>query len=147
MPTIDDIGLDEYSRYARESKAYEDFVDEYGVASISDSRIVPIHLQVLDEIVKPEATEVIFGSTKISWAHFPKKEIQRTFHFDISNSIEKDEADLKKIKTIDCSSKDTREEMRLLNEKNKILALCQKQTQLRKDYEFVISRIHQFIQG
>jgi hypothetical protein len=147
MSSIDDV----HSRYAIDVQESESFKGDYNIASLMDTRTVSDHAKVLDYVPKPDAFDWLFGvNIRRRWAYFaPPQNFNQTrlFFFESFDSLEADEADLERTKSIDCSSPDIREQEAREKEKRIVDDFCDIKIQLREDYNFIMGRIHEFVRG
>lgn len=146
-----DLEIKEHKRYAVDQKAVEQFYEDYQIQDIYESRVIPIHTKIIDFVPKPEAMISLFNlNHKKVWAYFRPPEnylSQRLYFFNAFQGTEMDELEDQRVQQVDCSHQDIEEEKQRMDEKDKILQLCHTRISLRKDYEYIISRIHEFVQG
>lgn len=147
MSSIDDI----HSRYAIDIQETESFKGDYKIPNLTDTRMVSDHAKVLDYVPKPDAFDWLFGiNIKRRWAYFaPPKNFNQTrlFFFESFDSLEADEADLERTKSIDCSSSNPQEQKKRSKEKKIVDDFCVIKIKLREDYNFIMGRIHEFVRG
>lgn len=147
MSSIDDL----HSRYATDVQKVEAFKDDYSIKNFTDTRIVSDHAKVLDYVPKPDAFVWLFGiNQRRRWAYFgPPANFNHTrvFFFQSFDSLEADEADSERVKSINVTSGDIREQNTRQKEKKIMDDFCKVKIQLREDYNYIIGRIHEFVPG
>lgn len=144
---VDDL----HSRYAVDTQVIESFKHDYNIQNLTETRMVSDHAKVLDYVPKPAAFERLYGVNKTRrWAFFnppPNFSQTRVFFFESFDSLERDDADVRRVSNMDCTHKDAAEQRERLNEKKVIEEFCVLKIKLREDYNYIMGRIHEFVRG
>lgn len=149
MATIDKFDLGIYFEYARRTEYVESIQDQYRLKEASS---IPPQTAVIDILPRPSEIEVLIGKAYgyAPWAFFlpPKKfRFQRRSPFarhrvaPSLGSLEKHEADMAKLESIEVEGE---EEQR---EKDVLTNLFNRIEQINKMLGFIVGRIGQFLQG
>lgn len=153
MSSIDNNynNVDVNSRYAFDIQQTESFKHDFNIRDLMDTRAISDHVKVLDYVPKPDAFDWLFGTGQHRrWAYFlPPASFaeKRVFFFEGRNLVEKDEAETARVESIDCSHTNPKEQKERHSEQKIIADFCALKQQLREDYNYIMGRVHQFVQG
>lgn len=139
---IDSNELDMHSRYAVDTTAFELFKGQYHISDFTNTRAISDHAMVLDYVPKPGAFVQLFpvdAKRRCAYFEMPSHFGDKRLYFFNKDPIEKDEADLQKIHSIQTSKQHT-------HEKAVLEKFCKLKIDLKEDYNYIIGRIHHFVQ-
>lgn len=143
------IGL--HSRYAVDTAALESFKGKYHIGDFTDTQAISDHAKILDYVPKPDAFALLFKvDWKRRWAYFDTPanfDNQRVFFFKSMDSVEKDEADIRRVSAIDVSHQDQQEQLQRSKEKEILEKICELKVELREDYNHIMGCVLRYVKG
>lgn len=143
--------LNLHSRYAHDVIVDEKFKKDLNLDNMTQTGFINDQVKIYDYAPKLSAFDgLLQNNLHKRWSYFPvvkNFDQQRHFLLESHQSSERNQIDVDKVGSIDCSNKSPEVESHLKEQKRVLLKLCELKQSLVEDREHIRLRMQNFMQG